>query len=156
MIGALRAGTWLTGPYASIQPNGRRNDGQTSVFYHSGTGELAVDAPAGTELTSINIVSAGGIFTSQPAALLGGSFDHDTDDKIFKATFGGSFGSLSFGSVAPAGLGADFLANDLSVFGSLLGGEGLGDVDLVYVPELSTVAMLMVGILVLMCRRNRS
>ena len=84
------------------------------------------------ELTSINIDSASGIFTGQPAANLGGSFDNDTDKNIFKATFGSSFGAISFGNVAQPGLQADFLAQDLSVVGSLLGGGALGPVDLIY------------------------
>ncbi len=72
------------------------------------SGEIAVDAPAGAELTSINIDSAAGIFTGDAAANLGGSFDNDADNNIFKATFGSSFGSLSFGNVAQAGLSEDF------------------------------------------------
>ena len=36
----------------------------------------------------------------EPAQNLGGSFDNDADNNIFKATFGSSFASLSFGNVA--------------------------------------------------------
>ena len=61
------------------------------------------------ELTSINIDSAAGIFTGDPAENLGGSFDNDADNNIFKATFGSSFGSLSFGNVAQAGLSEEFV-----------------------------------------------
>ena len=93
------------------------------------------DAPAGVELTSINIDSVAGIFTGSAAESLGGSFDNDADANIFKATFGGSFGSVSFGNVAQTGLAKDFVLNDLSVVGSLAGGGDLGNVDLVYVPE---------------------
>ena len=60
----------------------------------------------------------GGIFTGDEAANLGGSFDNDADDNIFKATFGSSFGSLSFGAVARAGLEKEFLMHDLTVVGS--------------------------------------
>ena len=38
------------------------------------------------ELTSINIDSAGSIFTGAAAENLGGSFDNDADNNIFKAT----------------------------------------------------------------------
>ena len=145
IIAALGPGLYLTGPYAALAGPGNRGDGQTSIVYDTSTGEVAVDAPAGTELTSINIDSAGGIFTGDPAANLGGSFDNDADNNIFKATFGSSFGSVSFGTVAQAGLSEDFLVNDLSVVGSLAGGGDLGNVDLVFIPEPSTIGMLLIG-----------
>ena len=145
IIGAISSGTYLTGPYAAIKPGGVEGDGQTSIVYNPGTGELSVDSPAGTELTSINVDSAGGVFTADAAANLGGSFDNDADNNIFKATFGSSFGSLSFGNVAQRGLSQDFVLNDLTVVGSLAGGGALGDVDLVYVPEPGSVALLMCG-----------
>jgi hypothetical protein len=107
------------------------------------------------ELTSINIDSAAGIFTGQAAQNLGGSFDNDADRNIFKATFGSSFRSLSFGNVAQAGLTEDFLLGDLSVIGSLAGGGDLGVVDLIYVPEPSSVVLCAIAALALAawCRR---
>jgi hypothetical protein len=141
IIAALAPGHYLTGPYAAVSSGGRRGDGQTSIIYDATTGEVAVDAPAGMELTSINIDSAAGIFTGSAAANLSGSFDNDADNNIFKATFGSSFGSLSFGNVAQTGLAEQFVLNDLTVVGSLAGGGALGDVDLIYVPE-PTGAML--------------
>jgi len=154
IIAALNAGTYLTGPYAAIGKGGQQADGQTSVTYDPSTGEVGVDAPAGTELTSINIDSAGGIFTGAAAQSLGGSFDNDADANIFKATFGGSFGSLSFGNVAQTGLSEDFVAGDLTVVGSLAGGGDLGAVDLIYVPEPASMAMLIFGTLMFCCRRR--
>ena len=147
IISALSAGKYLTGPYAAIAKNGQSNDGQTSVIYNPTTGELGVDAPAGQELTSINIDSASGIFTGAPAQNLGGSFDNDAANNIFKATFGSSFGSLTFGNVAQSGLSEEFVLNDLSVVGSRAGGGDLGNVDLVYVPEPTTLGMLVFGLL---------
>ena len=79
IIAALNAGTYLTGPYAAVAAGGTAGDGQTSVVYDTATGELAVDTPAGTELTSINIDSAAGIFTGDAAQNLSGSFDNDAD-----------------------------------------------------------------------------
>ena len=155
IIAAQQGAIYLTGPYAAVQSNGTLSDGQTSVVYNADTGEIAVDAPAGAELTSINIDSASGIFTGEAAANLGGSFDNDADDNIFKATFGSSFGSLSFGNVAQAGLSEEFMLGDLSVIGSLTGGGELGDVDLVYVPEPSTLAMLVFGMLLGLRRFRR-
>jgi len=87
---------------------------------------VAVDAPTGVELTSINIDSAAGIFTGESAQSLGGSFDDDADNNIFKATFGGRFGSLSFSNVAQTGLSEEFVRSDLIVIGSLAGGGDLG------------------------------
>ena len=148
IIAALGAGTYLTGPYGAVASGGQLSDGQTSVVYDAGTGEVSVDAAIGTELTSINIDSAAGIFTGEAAANLGGSFDNDADGNIFKATFGSSFGSLSFGNVAQPGLSEDFLLNDLTVVGSLAGGGDLGEVDLVYVPEPVSALLLAIGLVV--------
>ncbi len=109
IIAALGAGHYLRGPYAAIRQGGTAGDGQTSITYNASTGEIAVDAPAAQQLTSINIDSAAAIFTGAPAQNLGGSFDNDADANIFKATFGSSFGSLSFGNVAQAGLSEAFV-----------------------------------------------
>ena len=147
IIAALNAGTYLTGPYAAISRGGTVGDEQTSLIYDPASGQLSVDAPSGTELTSINIDSAGGVFTGAAAENLGGSFDNDADNNIFKATFGSSFGSLSFGNVAQAGLSEDFLVNDLTVVGSLAGGGDLGNVDLIYVPEPTSALLFVVGLL---------
>ena len=155
IIAALGAGKYLTGPYAAITTGGDANDEQTSIVYDPNSGELAVDSRLGMELTSVNIDSASGIFTGAAAESLGGSFDNDSDNNIFKATFGSSFGSLSFGLVAQTGLSENFVANDLTVVGSLTGGGDLGAVDLIYVPEPSTLAMLVFGTLLgLRCFRR--
>ena len=155
IIGALNAGTYLTGPYAAVAPGGMEGDGQTSIKYDAGTGEVSVDAPAGVELTSVNIDSAGGVFTGENAANLGGSFDNDADGNIFKATFGGSFGSVSFGNVAQTGLAEEFVLNDLTVVGSLNGGGDLGNVDLIYVPEPSSAIVLILGLASMAISRRR-
>jgi hypothetical protein len=157
IVAAFRANTYLAGPYGAVRPGGQASDGQTSIGYHVQTGELWVDAPAGTQLTSINIDSASSIFTGNAALNLGGSFDNDADNNLFKATFGSSFGSLSFGNVAQPGLSQQFVANDLTVVGSLAGGGGLGDVDLIYVPEPSTVVLTLLGVasLVVGCHPRR-
>jgi hypothetical protein len=147
IIAALNAGTYLTGPYVAISAGGQVSDAQTSVGYDASTGEVFVDAPAGTQLTSINIDSTAGIFTGDAAQNLGGSFDNDADNNIFKATFGSSFGSVSFGNVAPAGLAEEFLLGDLSVVGSLAGGGDLGAVDLIYVPEPTSAFLVALGLL---------
>lgn len=154
IIAALTAGKYLTGPYGAVGSEGT-GDGNVSLVYDPASGELAIDVPA-TELTSINIDSAASIFTGDPAGNLGGSFDNDADNNIFKATFGGSFGSLTFGNAAQAGLSEEFLQNDLTVVGSLAGGGDLGAVDLIYVPEPSTFMLLMGSVVVLLMKRRRS
>jgi hypothetical protein len=146
IVAALSGGHYSTGRYALLA-GGQKEDAQTSVVYDANTGEVSVDAPAGVELTSINIDSAADIFTGAAAQSLGGSFDNDADGNIFKATFGSSFGSLTFGRVAQPGLSEEFLLGDLTVVGSLDGGGDLGEVDLVYVPEPSSLLMLAVALL---------
>jgi hypothetical protein len=154
VIAALSANVYLKGPYAAIDTKENGAGGQTSIVYNSTTGELRVDAPASTELTSVNIDSAAGIFTGDAAENLGGSFDNHSHDNIFKATFGTSFGALSFGDVAQAGLSEDFVDNDLTVVGSLARGGDLGDVDLVYVPEPSSLLLVLLAMFGLPCLRR--
>ena len=154
IIAALRAGVYLTGPYWAINPGGNESDEQTSIVYDPATGELSVNAPASTQINSINIDSVSAIFIGDAAQNLGGSFDNDTDNNIFKATFGSSFGSLSFGNVAQPGLSEDFVLNDLTVVGSLAGGGDLGPVDLIYVPEPTSLVLLLLGAFALLVRRR--
>jgi hypothetical protein len=118
---------------AAISSGGVLGDEQTSILYDAFTGAIGVDAPASTQLTAINIDSAGSIFTGGPALNLGGSFDSFNQSNIFKATFGGSFGSITFGNVATTGLSEAFILSDFSVVGSLAGGGDLGPVDLYYI-----------------------
>ena len=148
IIAALASGNYLTGPYAAIKDGGAQGDEQTSLIYDAVSGELSVDTPAGKDLTSINVTSAGGIFIRNKPAVLDGAFDNFAADNIFKATFGGSFADISFGNVAQAGLSEEFVLGDLSVVGSLAGGGDLGDVDLIYVPEPTTIGLLVFGVLV--------
>ena len=154
IIAALAVDTYLKGPYAAVAKGGTAGDGQTSLRYDAGTGELSVDAPAGKELTSINITSAGSKFLGDKPAALDGAFDNFAADNVFKATFGGSFGSISFGNILPAAIPEDELSADLSAVGSLAGGGDLGDVDLIYVPEPSALILVVCGLLAC-CLRNR-
>jgi hypothetical protein len=154
IVASQQAGVYLTGPYAAVRPH-PEGTGNATLVYDPASGELSVRAGA-TELTSINIDSAAAVFTGESAQNLGGSFDNDGDNNIFKATFGSSFGSLTFGNVAQTGLSEDFLLNDLTVIGSLDGGGDLGDVDLIYVPEPSALALFLLGAFVLgLCVRGR-
>lgn len=135
------------GSFSAIAMGGQYGDEQTSIDVGAWAGTLVVDAPASTELTSIFIQSAAGIFVNHEAAEhLDGPFDSHSEYSIFKATFGDSFGSLNFGHVAFPGLSEEFVANDLTVVGTLVGGGGLGDVDFIYgIPERSTLVLAMMG-----------
>ena len=145
IIAALNAGLYLTGPYVSLAPgDGQLEDSQTSIVYDANTGELSVDAPAGKQLTSINITSSDSRFVGAKPTVLDGAFDNFAADNIFKATFGGSFGSISFGNVLAAGIPQPTLVADLSAVGSLAGGGDLGDVDLVYIPEPTSALLLLI------------
>ena len=95
--------------------------------------------------------------------MLGARFDNDggcfglvSDNRIFAATFGGSFGSLSFDSVAQTGLSKEFVANDLTVSGTLAGGGDLGEVDLIFIPEPSTLILAAMAIIVVLSGRRMS
>ena len=165
IVASQQAGAYLTGSYypqrdgegnvgrtaglAALAAGGAAGDSQVSLIYDAASGSLSVDAPAGVEFTSISIDSAAGIFTGSTAQGLSGSFDNDAHNNIFKATFGSSFGSLSFGNVSQSGLSEAFVRSDLTVIGSLAGGGALGDVDLVYVPvpEPSNVILLVCGLI---------
>ena len=74
-----------------------------TLYYDPATGEIVIIPPDGRDFTSVNIDSAAAIFTGDPPMNVGGS-DCCSDDNIFKATFGSSFGSLGFGNVAQAGV----------------------------------------------------
>ena len=153
LMAAVLVAMVASGAHAELLPNGVIGDEQTSIVYFC-TGELGVDAPASTNLTSVNIDSASGIFVNhENAQHLEGSFDTHSDSNIFKATFGSSFGSLSFGQVAVMAMSEDFVANDLTVIGSLDGGGGLGDVDLWVCPEPSSLLLALLGIVGLLRSR---
>ena len=143
------------GSLSALADFGTAGDGQTTFIYNPTTGEVQIDAPAGTNLTSVNIVSASGVFTGDDASNLGGSFDIDTDTTIFKATFGSSFGSLSFGNVAPTGIRPGFFLSDITITGSLEGGGGLGNVDCLCLPEPSTSMLAWTALLVCSCATRR-
>jgi hypothetical protein len=137
------------GSFQALTGPGSSGDEQTSLWYNQATGELKVDKPASKNLTSINIDSAGSRFIGSKPAELSGSFDNFAPNNIFKATFGGSFGAITFGNVLPSGLTQDQVLADLTVVGSLEGGGALGNVDLVFtpVPEPSTVALFGLGLM---------
>ena len=121
---ALASGNYNSGSYWASSVPDRAPRTRIAVGYDARSGEVWFDAPEGTELTSIHLGSSAGIFTGTDAQNLGGSFDNDADENIFKATFGGSFGPTNFGPIAEPNLSQQFVLGDLTVSGSLAGGVG--------------------------------
>jgi hypothetical protein len=154
---AVDHGLYLTGDYGTggltapelLVPVVSDPNQSTSIVYNTDTGEVSIDHVGQRGLTSINIHSGASVFTGDPALSLGGSFDIDQDDTLFKATFAGSFGSFSFGQVAQVGLSRDDLLDDLLVAGSLAEGGSLGPVGVSVVPEPTTAGLLLLGLLTL-------
>ena len=155
IIAAQQAAAYLQGPYSAIQTGGSVENDQTSLVYNAGTGELAVNVPSRLELTSLNVTSASGKFIGTEPAVLDGAFDNFAADNVFKTTFGGSFGSISFGNILPVDISEAELASDLSAVGSLAGGGDLGDVALVYIPEPATATLFLCGFLALRLLHRR-
>ena len=131
IIAALANGLYLTGQYATVKPTRHQDDAQPPILYEATPGELAVDAQVGTELASAKIDSAEGIFNGQYAL--------------------GSFDLPSFANTAQPVTAKKLCPSDLSLVGSLAGGGGLGDVDLVHVPvpEPTTMFLVASGVLVI-------
>ena len=90
--------------------------GNTFVRYNSINGALRVES---TDLiTTLEIVSKSGIFTGSDGINLNGTFDIDSDTKIFKLVAEG-FLDTSFGLVTQTGLSEEFIRNDLTINGSV-------------------------------------
>ena len=142
IIAALSSGVYLTGEYAAELLQGIEENATTQVIYDRGTGALAIDGTL--TWTSISIHSRHQMFVGEEAASLTGIFDVDSDGEIFKATFGTSFGPLSFGRVARAELSEDFIRTDLIVDGTFAGGGRINNVELVYVPEPTSLVLLLI------------
>lgn len=152
VMAALRQETYLTGPYDAGLPNGPTEDIPLSVDYDAAIVEVAIGAPAGARSTPINSDSVAGIFTTEAVQNLLSTFDNDTDANIFKATFGTSFESLSFGPVVQPALSLAFLREDPAVAETRAGGGNLDDIELIYVPEPPGWLLLAGGLLVLIGR----
>lgn len=68
---------------------------------------------------------------------------------------GGTMNDAQTSIVYDAGISEDFVANDLTVVGSLAGGGDLGDVDLIYIPEPASIVLLSLALVVVGWRRLR-
>ena len=147
-----------------VVPGGSLLDGDPSIVYRASNGELALDLPNNIQLTAINIESEQGIFTGDPALGLGGPFDLDLDNTIFKAVNPNDpdglngFGGFSLGTVAVPGLTPSQLADDLTIRASLADGGGAAGVfDLAYLanPEPSTMSILIMALIATLSTRRR-
>lgn len=154
IIAAAGNGLYLVGPHAVVTDRGSEIDDPTSIIDHPGRGEVSVDAPAGQEMTSINIDLAAGIFTGAVTEDADGSFDHDSDGNIGNATFGENIGSIGLENVVATELAKDLVLNDQTAIGPLAGGGDLAHVDLIYVPEPTALALLGIGLLGLLGGRR--
>jgi len=158
IIAAAAGDQYLGGFYAARDPKGQTvREKSVTVGYDSRTGEMFLTGGGDrTALTSVKIESAAGVFRGEAPQHLHGAFDHADQNRLFKATFGGSFDSLSFGRVALAGLTEEFLRSDVSVEGSLAGGGRFGDVNVHYVPEPSVLLLLATAIPTMLFRVART
>ncbi len=108
-------------------------DGNATLTYNPENGEFGI-VVGPTLLTLLQVVSDVGIFTGPgPTENLDGTFDSYKNNEIFKARYNSGFGSDTFGSIVEPGLAEEFVRNDLSALGALLGGGNAGAVDLVYI-----------------------
>jgi hypothetical protein len=133
---------------ATSTPEGSLGDDRTSIVYDAHTGYIALDAPNGRGFSSELIESAAGILTGTQPPILTGSYNIFTAYEIFHGFDEPclNFGLQGFGPAAEPGLSASFVRSDLTALGSLCGGGDLGEIDVIYVPEPSTVALLSLGV----------
>lgn len=144
-IEALQTGTYEQGPNSAIAAISEQGDGQITVVYDPKTGEIQIDTDAQL-LTSIQLTSEDHIFLQGMGIELDGVFDIDRPEKIFKLAVDG-FSDLNLGPIAPTGLSADYLAADLNLDGSMLGGGGLDNVNLLVVPEPNALVLMLMALL---------
>jgi hypothetical protein len=143
VIAILATNLFETGSYVTARPASPGD--KVTVTYNPNDGNFSVRTT--NPINSFQLESASAIFTANPAQNLGGLFDVDNDQKIFKATFGNQFSEVDFGQVASANLPEAFLREHLTANGSFAAGGMFGpEVELNYIPEPSSLALLALGL----------
>lgn len=151
----MPGGSYMPSPEdlsGELQPFTDWVDDNVSIGYEAGNGRLWISPPKDKDLTSLLIIAPPHVIIGdRPRDLFDGNFDvFDSSvacgsdrpqcrpgfSVLFKAEFAERFGYLDFGDVAQPGISLDSLLDDWYVAGSLAGGGGLGDVNLVYVKDL--------------------
>ena len=151
-IGIAEVGERLAG-------GGAIGDDRFSFVYHARTGELSAESPIEREIITLGLSSDAGIFkTCENFRLAGGTLDFWVPGELFDGSFGPA-PSFSFGEVVEPGLSGDFLLGDLRYVASVLPWQPpVPEFDLTYtpVPEPSTLALAVLGLLSLGMGRARS
>ena len=147
IIAAQQAGKYLTGPYAAVQPHGDSAAGQFDIVFSDTEGDTEVDALGGVLATSKEFDTGAPIDTSH-APDIGISLGFQTDGDIDNATLGISLEPISFGIVGQAALAAGSEPHVVGFTNSLSEGGGQAAFDLIYVPEPTSVFLLLLGAVV--------
>ena len=91
-----------------------------SIVYDPGTGDVSASAPITTDLTALQLLSQGSLFTGQ-CDNTSGAFDVCDPDEVFKLETDG-FATVGFGPILLPNIGGDTLVKDLLVNGASVGG----------------------------------
>ena len=137
---------------AAIPAGGSVGDGNISLVYDPADGSLKLDA-AGKKVTTLEVHSTAGYFTGTAPSQVSPPFDVFNATKFFLLKTAG-IGDENFGPALAKGLSVDALSSDLKVAGSILPSGSLGTVDLVYIPEPSSLVLASLGLLGLVRRRK--
>lgn len=125
------------------------DDGIITLVYDPADGNLSLDT-AGKQLTALEVKSAGNNFsnhTDSRPLMLNGLFDVYVPSKLFwLKPAPNQFGDTNFGKILPKGMTKDQIGADLTVSGALYPSGGLGTVDLMYVPEPSSLGLMTIGL----------
>ncbi|MEZ6120115.1 MAG: PEP-CTERM sorting domain-containing protein [Pirellulaceae bacterium] len=139
-----------------------------NIIHCGACGDLDIWAANGVQVTTLEIVSTGGLFRGTKedfSSTFNGLFDVYTPEKAFKlAPAGFGLDQTTFGNLGGAGNNLTFedLVQDLRISGSLVGGGSLADAPggvwiVSAVPEPGTLSMLgLAAGSLLLWFRNRS